>query len=56
MAKTERKVRIILNDGVVPLTGIRGCLEDEDGLCDMGVFLGSITELVAEGDPDGVCL
>jgi hypothetical protein len=50
-----RKIRIILNDGVVPLTGIRGCLENEEGLCDMGVFVESVTELMAEGDPDQVC-
>lgn len=50
-----RKVRIVLNDGVVPLTGIRGCKEDEDGLCDLGAFVESLSELMAVGDPNGVC-
>jgi hypothetical protein len=50
-----RKVRIVLNDGVVPLTGIRGCVEDEEGLCDLGAFVESLSELMAAGDPDGVC-
>lgn len=51
-----RKVRIILNDGVVPLTGIRGCAEDEEGLCDFDTFVDSLTELMEIGDFDGVCI
>lgn len=49
-AQGEKKVRIILNDGVVPLTGIRGCGEDEDGLCPFDAFVDSVKELIGEVD------
>jgi hypothetical protein len=54
-ARMGRKVRLVLNDGVVPLTGIRGCGEHREGLCDLGVFVESTTELMADGDFEGVC-
>ena len=30
---SESYIRFLLNDGVVPLTGIAHCPEDKDGLC-----------------------
>lgn len=54
-AGAEKEIRIVLNDGVVPLTGIRGCPEDEDGLCPLDTFVQSVRELVDETDFAAVC-
>ncbi|KAG2350244.1 phosphoglycerate mutase-like protein [Suillus weaverae] len=32
-------IRFLLNDGVVPLTGIHGCTEDSNGLCALPSFI-----------------
>jgi hypothetical protein len=50
MCGSTKKVRLILNDAAVPLTGIRGCDEDEDGLCDFDAFVGSMQTLIGEVD------
>ncbi|WWC90320.1 uncharacterized protein L201_005253 [Kwoniella dendrophila CBS 6074] len=42
----EKKIRIILNDAVVPLTGIKGCLENDEGLCSFDEFVNSMKELI----------
>jgi hypothetical protein len=49
-AKQGKYVRIVLNDAVVPLTGINGCEEDEQGRCELGAFVDSMRELVGEVD------
>ncbi|KAJ9111687.1 hypothetical protein QFC19_001046 [Naganishia cerealis] len=41
-------IRLILNDGVVPLTGLRGCPEDEDGKCPIDVFVAALKEIISE--------
>lgn len=51
----SKKVRLILNDAPVPLTGIRGCPEDDDGLCPFDAFVDSMQELVDETDFAAVC-
>ncbi|KLT42693.1 phosphoglycerate mutase-like protein [Cutaneotrichosporon oleaginosum] len=43
-----RFVRIILNDAPVPLTGIRGCEKNSDGLCDISAFVSSMHTLIGE--------
>jgi hypothetical protein len=43
----DRYIRLILNDAVVPLTGIRGCPEHEEGLCPLDGFVKSLKEIVA---------
>ncbi|KAG6819805.1 hypothetical protein H0H93_008500 [Arthromyces matolae] len=50
------QIRIIINDGVVPLTGIRGCPEQCDGMCPLGKFVEAQMELLAETDWDWACL
>jgi len=51
----NRQIRIILNDAPVPLSGIRGCGDDEDGLCPMDSFVSSVQELVDEVNFEEVC-
>lgn len=55
--EAPRQIRIILNDAAVPLTGIRGCAQDDEGLCSLDKFVESVGELVGEVDfaAEGVC-
>ncbi|WVQ68657.1 uncharacterized protein L199_006866 [Kwoniella botswanensis] len=50
-----KKVRLILNDAVVPLTGIKECPEDDDGLCPLDDFVASMRELIGGIDFDKEC-
>ena len=50
-----RYIRLILNDAVVPLTGLKGCREDEDGLCVLDTFVEALGEIVAETNFGEVC-
>lgn len=43
-------IRFVLNDAVLPLTGIKNCKEDKDGLCDLSTFITSIHERIGEID------
>jgi hypothetical protein len=43
-------IRFILNDAVLPLTGIRGCNHDGDGLCELPKFIDGIKARIAEVD------
>ncbi|KAG6874029.1 hypothetical protein C0992_008153 [Termitomyces sp. T32_za158] len=49
------QIRVIINDGVVPLTGIKGCPEEPDGLCPLTTFIDAQKELLAETDWDWDC-
>ena len=53
---TPTHIRFILNDGVAPLTGLQGCAEDKNGLCELGTFLRGIDARIAEVDFDFDCL
>ncbi|KDQ54057.1 hypothetical protein JAAARDRAFT_38656 [Jaapia argillacea MUCL 33604] len=44
------QIRIIINDGVVPLTGIRNCPKQKDGMCPLETFVESQKEIVGETD------
>jgi hypothetical protein len=33
------QIRVIINDGVAPLTGVKGCPEHKDGMCPVEVFV-----------------
>lgn len=46
----SKYIRLILNDAVVPLTGIKGCPEHEEGLCPLESFVESMKEIVAGVD------
>ncbi|KAF5386917.1 hypothetical protein D9615_002003 [Tricholomella constricta] len=45
-----QQIRIIINDGVTPLTGIKGCPEQRDGMCPVDAFVAAQKELMAETD------
>jgi hypothetical protein len=40
----------VLNDAVLSLTGVQGCSEDKNGLCDLDTFVGAMKERIAEVD------
>ncbi|KAG1784075.1 histidine phosphatase superfamily [Suillus placidus] len=41
-------IRFLLNDGVVPLTGIHGCTEDSNGLCALSSFISGMNARIGE--------
>ncbi|GLB35545.1 putative phosphoglycerate mutase-like protein [Lyophyllum shimeji] len=45
-----QQIRIIINDGVTPLTGIKGCPEQRDGMCPVDTFVEAQKEIIAETD------
>ncbi|EJD54727.1 phosphoglycerate mutase-like protein [Auricularia subglabra TFB-10046 SS5] len=49
-SKPEPQLRVIINDGVSPLTGIRGCPEDAHGMCPVRAFADGMREIIAETD------
>jgi len=49
------QIRAILNDGVVPLTGVRGCPRQRDGMCPLETFIEAQKETIRETDWDWVC-
>lgn len=46
----ESDIRLILNDGVVPLTGLTGCPHDPDGKCPLDTFVSAVKTIVGEID------
>ncbi|KAH9847412.1 phosphoglycerate mutase-like protein [Lenzites betulinus] len=46
----ESFIRFLLNDGVVPLTGISHCTADKNGLCRTADFVQGMKERIAEVD------
>ncbi|KAI0757472.1 phosphoglycerate mutase-like protein [Daedaleopsis nitida] len=51
----DPQIRIIINDGVVPLTGIRGCPEDKDGKCPLPTFVEAQREIIGKTDWTWAC-
>ncbi|KAH9927417.1 phosphoglycerate mutase-like protein [Epithele typhae] len=51
----DPQIRVIINDGVAPLTGIRGCPEDADGKCPVPAFVAAQREIVADTDWNWAC-
>lgn len=51
-------IRWILNDGVVPLTGIRHCsrFNSKDGLCPLNQFIEAMQEIVGNENWAYACL
>ncbi|KAJ7456109.1 histidine phosphatase superfamily [Mycena latifolia] len=47
---TPTHIRWVLNDAVVPLTGIAGCKHNEDGLCELESFVAGMKQRIAEVD------
>ncbi|KAF8228627.1 phosphoglycerate mutase-like protein [Tricholoma matsutake] len=44
------QIRIIINDGVTPLTGIKGCPTQPDGMCPVDTFVAAQKEIIEEVD------
>lgn len=43
-------IRWVINDGVVPLTGINGCKADKNGLCEIDTFIAGMKQRITEVD------
>ncbi|KAJ7291916.1 histidine phosphatase superfamily [Mycena rebaudengoi] len=48
-------IRWVLNDAVVPLTGIKGCSKNKDGLCELPKFIAGMKQRITEVDFDFDC-
>ena len=46
----DPQIRIIINDGVTPLTGIKGCPDQKDGMCDVETFVKAQKEIIGKTD------
>ncbi|KAJ7850562.1 phytase [Mycena leptocephala] len=44
------QIHIIVNDGVVPLTGIAGCAAQKDGMCAVDAFVAAQKEIIGATD------
>ena len=49
----DPQIRIIVNDGVVPLTSIKGCPASKDGLCPVPTFVAAMREMIREAAAEG---
>ncbi|KAF9455034.1 acid phosphatase [Macrolepiota fuliginosa MF-IS2] len=47
---TPTHIRWILNDGVLPLTGISGCKHNKNGMCEIDTFINGMKQRIAEVD------
>ncbi|TCD62276.1 hypothetical protein EIP91_007115 [Steccherinum ochraceum] len=52
---SEPQIRIVINDGVTPLTSIRGCPEQKDGMCPLSTFIDAQREMVKTTDWEWGC-
>ncbi|PVG01496.1 phosphoglycerate mutase-like protein [Serendipita vermifera] len=55
LASSSTQIRIILNDGVVSMTGVEGCPEQKDGMCPLDTFIAAQKKLVEGSDWDWTC-
>ncbi|KAJ7063679.1 histidine phosphatase superfamily [Mycena amicta] len=44
------QIRIVVNDGPVPLTGIEGCPVQKDGMCSMDTFVAAQKKIIGAAD------
>ncbi|KIK61887.1 hypothetical protein GYMLUDRAFT_165643 [Collybiopsis luxurians FD-317 M1] len=51
-----QQIRIIVNDAPVPLTGIRGCPEQKDGMCPVDTFVKAQREILDQTSWEWGCL
>ncbi|PVG01497.1 phosphoglycerate mutase-like protein [Serendipita vermifera] len=49
------QIRVILNDAIVPLTGVEGCPDQRDGLCPTEKFIKAQKKLLEAVDWDWAC-
>ncbi|KAI0665829.1 histidine phosphatase superfamily [Trametes maxima] len=52
----DPQIRVIINDGVAPLTGIRGCPDTADGTCPVPTFVAAQREIIRDADWAWACL
>jgi hypothetical protein len=55
LASSGTQIRVILNDGVVAMTGVEGCPEQKDGMCPLDTFITAQKKLVETSDWDWTC-
>ncbi|CAE6337219.1 unnamed protein product [Rhizoctonia solani] len=51
----EPQIRLIINDGVTPLTTVRGCPQDKDGMCPLDTFVNAQKETIRTSSFDWAC-
>ncbi|TRM63976.1 histidine phosphatase superfamily [Schizophyllum amplum] len=51
----EPQIRIVVNDGAVPLTGVEGCPEEKDGMCPVSTFVAAQKKIIGETDWEYDC-
>jgi hypothetical protein len=51
----DPQIRIIINDGVAPLTGIKGCPKQKDGMCPIAAFVEAQKEIIRNTDWNWDC-
>jgi hypothetical protein len=51
----DPQIRVIINDGVVPLTGIKGCPKQRDGMCPVATFVEAQKEIIRATDWTHAC-
>ncbi|CAE6501873.1 unnamed protein product [Rhizoctonia solani] len=54
-SRPKPQIRLIINDGVTPLTTIRGCPEDKDGMCPLDMFVDAQKETIRTSSFDWAC-
>lgn len=54
-SRPDEQIRLIINDGVTPLTGISGCPPDRDGMCPVPAFVNAQQSLIDEADWEWDC-
>ncbi|KAG8886734.1 hypothetical protein FRB98_001035 [Tulasnella sp. 332] len=54
-ATPDPQIRIIINDGVTPLTGIPGCPASRDGLCSVESFVNAQKQTISDTDWNWDC-
>ncbi|KAF8998408.1 histidine phosphatase superfamily [Cyathus striatus] len=52
---TPTHIRWILNDAVLPLTGIEGCKSNKDGMCELPTFIKAMEQRIEEVDFEFDC-
>ena len=50
--KNATHIRWMINDGMVPLEGIKGCGKNKDGMCRMDVFIKGMKDRIEKVDYD----
>jgi len=51
----DPQIRIVINDGVTPLTSLKGCPEQKDGMCSLSTFIEAQREMSKNTDWEWGC-